>query len=224
MKVHSLLLSSYISLLFLLGCAGYHTVDHRNPLFRYGVKSISIPMFVNQTSYSGVNAPFTREIARILHSYPDLQVYSGEKLQADAILIGVIKGEDKLVDGQESTTKRFTNDTLKDSIGNRKQFYLPSNTTYKLSLELTLIKDPTPLDYKLIQTDLKKYMSRHPKVIFNESLALNGSFDRVILGNTAPDDGGVVNYTQNKALFDKSIDTLAKNAAQNFKDVILNAF
>lgn len=215
---------AFLGLFLLVSCAGYHTVDNRNPLLRYGVKSVSIPMFVNQTSFSGVSGAMTREISKVLHSYPGINVYAGEFVAADAVLIGVIKSGDKVISVIDSSTKKFTTDKLKDSIGNRREFYIPSASTYKLKLELTLIKDPSPLDKELIQSDLKKYLSRHPKIIFNEVMDLSGSFSRATLPNTTPDDGGVTNYTQNKALFEKSIESLAVSAAQSFKEVILNAF
>ncbi len=222
MKIIGIL--SFIVLIFFSGCGGYHPVDQQNPLLPYGIRSISIPMFINQTSFADVSGPMTKEIAKVLHHYPGLRVYAGEYVQADAILIGVIKSKDHYDQAAFSDAKKFTTDKLKDSIGARKDFYIPSNSRYQLHLELTLIKDPSVADRLLLETDLKKYLSRHPKIIFNESLELNGSYDRIIMPNTAPDDGGVVNYSQNVALFKKSIDGLASDAANNFKEVILNAF
>ncbi len=222
-------MSRFLCILFLVmpllnSCGGYHPINQNNPLQQYGISTVAIPMFINQTAFADISGPMTKEIARVLHSYPGIRVYAGEYVQADAILIGVIKSRDKVNDVVLASTKRFTTDRLKESIGPRKEFYIPSASSYQLQLELTLIKDPSVGDKELIHSDLKKYLSRHPKVIFNEVMELSGSYDRVIMPNTKPDDGGTVNYSQNVALFKKSIENLSVNAALNFKEVILNAF
>ncbi len=211
-------------LAILTSCAGYHFVESDNPLAQYGIRSISIPMFVNYTVVPGASAPMTREIAKMLSQYPGLKIYVGENRKADAVLVGTLSSDKRASDFYKTTAEKFTTGELKESIGSRKEFYIPSQTSYKMDLNLILIKDPTILDKKLLESDMKKFMNRHPRVVFSETIPLNASFTRSVDANLSPDQGGAVNYTRNKGLFNKSLETLAQSAAATFKEVILNAF
>lgn len=181
-------------------------------------------MFVNQTILPGASGPMTREVIRMLSQYPGIKVYAGENRKADAVLVGTLTSATRQSVFFKTTSKKFTTGDLKESIGGRKEFYVPSGTSYSMSLNLVLIKDPSIQDRKLIESDLKKYLNRHPKVIFTESIGLSTSFTRTVDSNLSPDDGGVVNYTKNIGLLSKSLDDLSKSAAGTFKEMILNAF
>ena len=62
------------------------------------------------------------------------------------------------------------------------------------------------------------------KILFNEELKLSAAYTRVIDDNLSVDKGGVVNFTKNKKAEENTIRQLSVTAAQNFKEVILNAF
>ena len=55
-------------------------------------------------------------------------------------------------------------------------------------------------------------------------MPLSHQYTRVIDGRLSVDDGGVVNFTNSKALFEQSFKKLAKTVATNFRGVIFNAF
>ena len=52
----------YIVLLLLFSaCRGYHFRNQTNPFENYAVRTVAIPMFLNQTPVPNTSAPFTKE-------------------------------------------------------------------------------------------------------------------------------------------------------------------
>ncbi len=214
-------------ILFFASCAGYKIRKNSNPFKKYGISSVSVPVFLNNSVISNISLPFTKEILFLLNQFQGLDVKVGEDLSADSILIGVIKSRRN----RNSTIKNKSpqqylghDDLLKQSIGNRKAYYVPATTEVTLYLDLVLIKDPSREIIKISQTDLLKHLHGAPRIVIDEEIKVTGSFSRELGGNLSVDASGVVNFTKNKKLIDKAVENLAISAAASFRELVLNAF
>jgi hypothetical protein len=206
-------------LIFLSSCAGYRFQESKNPFAQYGIDSISIPMFYNHSNLTNISSPMTNEIYIMMTKFKDLKVKSGYK-KADAVLIGIITSNRKLSQSRTGSNLRSVKNAADELIGdNRGDFYIPSNTTVSAKLRLILIKNPSDKEIKLMKSSLGKFVVSS-KVIFNESIRVDQTFTRELY----TDASVVVVNTQNRSAVKKSIDDMAKSAAQNFKDMIIYAF
>jgi hypothetical protein len=206
-------------------CSGYHFNTNNNPLIGYDIKTVTVPMFINRTVIPQLAAPMTREITLALNDYSGLKVMSADPDKADAVLIGVIESKDHYNEVVRTTQTLFTEKDVLKSIGNRTPFYYPVQTTYDFVLRIILIKRPSKEELELFTSDLGAKMLAHPKVVLMDTINLSGNFSRV----AAPTDknsslAGEVNFVKNKGIFEKSLQDTCYQAAQNFRQVILNAF
>ena len=78
-------------------CAGYRFQDKENPFKQYGIRSLSIPMFFNQSSHSNISGMFTKEIYKMISEFDNLKVYGGGS-SGDAVLIGIIESSGKIIE------------------------------------------------------------------------------------------------------------------------------
>ena len=223
--IRNLILLNLVSVI-LLSCAGYRFSHRENPLGHYRISSVSIPMFLNRSVLPNLSGPLTKEITLLLTGYPSLKVYTGDDARADAILLGIITSEKNVNSVIQTTqTKVIFDGELKDSIGSRGKFSVPTQSSYSIKLQMILIRDPTIGDIALMTSELAANAEiRHPKVIFNAVLPLSTSFSRIVAANTESSGAGPVNFTKTNALFEKSEKELAKVAAQTFKEEVLDAF
>ncbi len=181
-------------------------------------------MFINRSVFPQISAPMTREIVLALNDYSGLVVYSGESDKADAILLGIIESKDHYTDAVKTTQTLFTDEELQKSIGSRQPFYFPIQSTYSLWVRFILIKKPSKQELELFSGDMGKMVKAHPRVVLMDQIDLTNSFSRVASSNSGVNAGGEVNFVKNKAIFDKSLQDTCLQAAQSFKQVILNAF
>ncbi len=219
-------LTKYLLIYFLLlglfsSCAGYKVNKQDNPFARYGITSLSVPMFQNNSSIAGVSYPFTKEIINLLRIFPDLKVKASKSTKTDAVLIGVIRSSEHRNDAVETVDKRFTDDVLTPgTLGNRRAYFVPYQTQISLTLDLYLIKNPRPEELELLESEMAKYVKDAPRIVLNERIAVTRAFTRNIL-----DGKGIeVNQTQNLGVFQKSLNEMAKQAANNFRQMVLYAF
>ncbi len=211
------LISLVVSAL-LSSCSGYHFKYKDNPFERYGIKSLTVPLFLNNSLFPGASSKMTREIKEVLENQTNLTIYSGNNKNADAVLVGIVDTPKHKRDVIK------TNKTTLVSSGNRPSFYIPTGNSYHMTLRLVLIKAPSKLDMSLIHSKLLPYMNKNPKVIFSESMHLSSSYARFAVSNDTGDAGEVVNFTRSKKIFEQSLDKLAKAAAKKFEGLILYAF
>lgn len=206
-------------ILFLSSCAGYRYQESKNPFAQYGIKSISIPMFYNHSNLTNVSSPMTNEIYVMLTKFKELKVKSGFE-KADAVLIGIVSSARALSRSRTGSNLRSVKNATGELIGeNRGDFYIPSNTTVGAQLNLILIKNPSPNEIKLMKSSFGKFVVSS-KIIFNETIPLSQTFTRELY----TDESVAVVNTQNRSSVKKSLNDMAKSAAQNFKDMIIYAF
>lgn len=223
MKVRFFLL---FPLVFLASCAGYHFNTNSNPLIGYDIKSVAVPMFINRSAIPELAAPMTKEVMLVLNDYSGLKVLSGDNEDADAVLIGIIESNDHLDEVMKTSQKLFTDNTgtIKNSVGGRSPFYYPVETSYNLSFRMILIKRPSKEELEMLTSDIGKYMKVNPKVVMMDQFSLSSSYARVVGETVSADSPGSVNFVKNKGILEKSIQETSVRAAQNFKQVVLNAF
>ena len=217
MQINYFLIPLFI---FITSCAGYRFQEKTNPFSQYAIRSISVPMFYNHSNMGNITGPFTKEIYKTLTQFNDLILYSGDR-PADAVLIGIIESDDKRRDSIiTATSAKAKGGFGKDVIGDKRDdFIVPSSNSIFMYLRVIVIKHPTPEEIKYLQTDLGiKALSS--KIIFNERMSLSTTYS---LKKYQGEPISVLG-TQNNGIYRQSIDTLAKQAANNFRDMILYAF
>ena len=209
---------------FLAGCSGYHFNTSNNPLISYDIHTIAVPMFINRSVIPQLAAPMTKEITLALNDYSGLKVMSADTDKADAVLIGVIESRDHYNQVVTTTQTLFTSGDVGTSIGTRAPFYYPITTAYNFSLRLILVKRPSKEEIELFASDMGAFIKAHPKVVLRDTIDLSNSFSRVTSPTSTANAPGEVNFVKNKGIFEKSLQDTCYQAAQTFKQVVLNAF
>ena len=197
-------------------------MNSENPFAKYGIKSVAVPMFFNQSVLPNTAQSFTAQFFKLLASYRGLKVYSGSTTRADAVLLGVISSSPLLnkTIAVEGHKKAQTLVNPKD-IGNRNDFFTPSRNRITLTLKVVLIKNPNWQELEFFQSKISQGAIQHPKVIFNKTVSLSTAFDRVFKSRGK---GGVTNFTNNLGTLNKAVETLALDGRNYFKEIVINAF
>ncbi len=208
------------------GCAGYHFNTSNNPLIGYDIKTVAVPMFINRSVIPQLAAPMTKEITLALNDYSGLKVVSGDSENTDAVLIGIIESRDHYNEVVTTSQTLFTDSDkdIQNSIGNRAPFYYPVQSTYNFTLKIILIKRPSKEELEFFSSEMGSKVLIHPKVVLQDSIGLTGNFSRVASPTATATAAGEVNFVKNKGIFEKSLQDTCYQAAQTFKQVVLNAF
>jgi hypothetical protein len=220
MKAFTLLLLAFL----LSSCAGYRVRTKGNPFEDSHIKTLAVPLFVNHSLFPGVGPIFTREIMKVLSTYSDLRLQGSASEKSDAVLIGIVTSPDRYRDTFRTTQIKFTSGELKDSIGDRAQFNVPTSSSYQISVRLVMIKNPSVEEKELIVSSLGEKILKSPRVIFNRTLSYTGNFNRESKDTVTSDSGGVVNYTKTKRFFEQTVESLAVSTAKDFEDLVINVF
>jgi len=210
----------FLLFLILTSCAGYKFREKENPFMQFGVRSISVPMFYNHSSFPNVEGVFTKEVYQTMLDYKGLTIKSGNQ-DADAVLVGIVTSPDKrkdtLVPNIFSSVKNIYGNNIFE--GKRDDLYVPTQSTMSMQLRIIVIKQPTKEEILFLATKLGE-KALGAKIIFNEVIPLTITQSlKQLTGESIKVIG-----TQNRGIERRSIDTLAKNAAISFKDMILYAF
>jgi hypothetical protein len=218
--VHKAMRWCLLSLFFLTSCAGYRFTQTDNPLSQYGVESLSVPMFYNFSSLPEVSPAMTRETYKILSGFSALKLKSGYQ-NADAILIGIIRSPESLKLTTRPSSLRDAKNVAPNNVGARRaEFYIPGATEVDLRLQVLVIKHPSEEELRLLQSELGPKIPAQGKILFNETFPLTGSFTREFYD----DEPGTVVATQNAGALRRAQDTMALQAAEQIRDMILYAF
>jgi hypothetical protein len=212
----------------LVSCSGYRFTQQDNPLSQYGIQSLSVPMFYNYSDLPELSADFTRETYRLLMNYNGLRLHNGYDKDSDAVLIGIIKSPDKVMETvkpigspvvAQDKVKQLRQNPDKPQ-RNRQKFYTPSANQITLSLHIIVIKKPTEEELALLKSGIGGEMKLNSRVIFNEILPLITTYNREFLAAEGLDVVG----TQNAGVQRKVLKTLAEQAAISVRDMVLYAF
>lgn len=217
--------TTFVLLIFALmsavSCSGYRYTQTANPLQQYGVDSLSVPMFYNFSNLPEVSASFTRETYKLLGSFSGLKLKSGFSRSTDAVLIGIIRSRDKLAETLAPNNLRIARGVAPARVGaQRPDFYVPGATLVSLTLQIIVIKNPTDEEIALLQSDLGPRVPAQGKILFNQSFPVSDLYNREYLDQEAVSVVG----TQNAGALRRSKDTMALQAAEQIRDMILYAF
>lgn len=205
----------------LSSCAGYRFSQHDNPLSQYGIQSVSIPTFYNYSTLSHVGAEFSREVYAMMMSFPSLKVKSGFDNSTDAVMLGIVKSPEKLRETLRAQNLRVAQDSAPKAIGDkRKEFYIPGTTSVQLYLQIIVIKRPSEDELELLRSGLGEMAQTNDRIIFNELIPVESSYNREIFDEEAVKVIG----TQNKGALKKSVKVMAEQVAQSVKEMIMYAF
>lgn len=210
----------FLCLLFLGACADYRYQKQDNPFSQYGINSLTVPMFYNHSNFPNVSSHFTKEVFKMLGGFNGLKIESG-KHTTDATLIGIISSSKGKRESRRGSDTRAVKSVFGDDfIVDRNDFYIPVKNSLNLSLRIIVMKHPTKEEIQFLKSGLGKARMLSSKVIFTETIPVTASFTR----ETYKSDGNKVIGSQNRGAQKKTIQTMAKNAAISFRDMILYAF
>ena len=181
-------------------------------------------MFLNRSSIGNASSTFTQEVKLTMSQFSGLKVFSGESKAADAVLIGIITSDKYKRSLNKVSNTQIAEGAIEESLGERVDMTYPSEITYKLALRLALIKKPTAEERKLLEGKIGEQILSNGKVIFNESIPIQGTFSKTIGDTLSSDSSGIVNFTRNKQIFEENLNAQARAAALTFKQTVLNAF
>jgi hypothetical protein len=224
MKHRALHVLLFCVLFIFSGCAGYHFKTNNNPLIGYDIRSVAVPMFINRTNIAGLGPMMTKEIILALNEYSGLKVYGGDNDNSDAVILGILESEDLINQTFKTEESLFTDKKIQESIGKRLPFYYPAKTSYRFNLRIVIIKRPSKEEINLLLSDIGSKIVAHPKIVLQETLNVTGSFTRAASDNLTSTSGGEVNFVKNKGILVKSLQDVCIQTANNFKQVVLNAF
>lgn len=213
-----------IFIILISSCSGYKVKNRTNPWKQYNISHVTIPLFINETLFPGMNTAITANIIEELGHFTGLKVSSGESNKADALLLGVITGNNHLREALPTIEKKYLGEDYSESLGTRRGIYTPRRQTYQVTVRLILIKNPTTFDRVLLKSRYKKHLIPSSKVIFNQVLTISQAITRNIWNRKNVDSGGVVNFTQNEGIIRRSYSYIGKEVSRQFKELILYAF
>lgn len=218
-----------LTVCILSSCSGYRFRDQRNPLLDEGIKTISIPMFINKSSIPNASHVFTSAITRVLTDTTNIKIYMGDNRKADALLLGIIDSPKRYQDLYRGEGGKFidtekSDDELSSSIGDRTSFYIPTGQIFKISVRLVLIRHPSEIDREIISSELLPYLKRTEKIIFNHEITKEWNYARSVRGTETIDSPGLTNLPRSRFSFEQSLRSISVNAANDFRDLVLNVF
>lgn len=221
MRQKSFSLSLFALLGLLASCSGYRYTQTANPFQQYGVDSLAVPMFYNYSSVPEVASSFTRETYKLLTGFSGLRLRSGWVTSTDAVLIGIIRSQEKLNDVLQPKNLRVAQGVAEENIGDqRPDFYVPGSTQVNLMIQVVVVKRPSAEELALLRSELGPKLPPQGKILFNETFSLNETFNREFFDR----EGGSVVATQNAGALRRTKDTMALRAAEQIRDMILYAF
>lgn len=224
--------------IFFYSCSSYNLTRRVNPFKKYGVRSISVPMFYNQTNLSNVTHHFTRHFTHLLYELKDIDVKSSTDKKVDAYLIGILKSPNKLVNTLVADKVVDVASVAPVSVTNElnsttRNALVPSESKMNLTLEVYLIRRTEltkGMVYQIRANNFPNLAEKNDAIILKEIIPISRNFEREIFdkvkdgSNNILEDNSIVNSTQNRGILEKTIAEEAKKAADRFKNIIFYAF
>ena len=213
------LILSLTLFIFLTSCAGYQLNDYSNPLKRYGIKTIKIEPFYNESNFSLAGAMFADE------TYNTLSEFNGLKLtrksnKADAILIGIVTSEKSRKDSMRSTSEVIAQNIAPTNTSNRQDFNITATNRLIVIVKYYIVKDDQLQKFQAIKnlkngSELKKSLEKATSV-FSKHIAVASTLRREIYDG----ESSAVNYTQNQTTLRRNLREMAKQAAKQFQGAL----
>jgi hypothetical protein len=178
-------------------------------------------MFFNYSSLPEVSSSFTRETYRLLSGFSGLKLRSGWDKNSDAVLIGIIRSQEKLAEVLPAENLRVAQSAAKNSVGTtRPEFYIPGATNVRLNLQIVVVKRPSQEEIEVLRSEIGPKVLPQGKILFNETFSINETFIREVYDDSATSVVG----TQNAGALRRTKESMAVKAAHQIRDMILYAF
>ena len=206
----------------LFSCAGYELRDRENPFEVKGIKSISVPMFVNKTNLNSVSNNFSKEVISMLENFKGLKVYSGNDGKSDAVLLGVVYTADGY-DPIRNKDIAFLNTEDIEKLKNRSAFTLQTIKSLDVQVRVVILKRPKKeeVDFFINYFDFNKNM--FPQNVFQSNFTLSRN---LFIDNSFADSSGAYNPVRgvrNKGIEISNVNQQATQLASMLRSVIINA-
>ncbi len=227
----------FLSILF-CSCSSYNLTRRVNPFKKYGVQSVSVPMFYNQTNLSNVTHHFTRYFTHLLYELKDIDVKEASSKNVDAYLVGVLKSPYKMSQTLAGDAIRDVSEVAPVAVNNQitgatRNAIVPTVSILNLTLDVYLIRKSAKskgMVYMIREKNFPEMAEKSDAVILKETIVINRRFEREIFdkekngSNIITSDNSVINMTQNRGILEKTIIEEARKAAANFRNIIFYAF
>ncbi len=229
----------FLSILF-SSCGSYNLTRRVNPFKKYGVRSVSVPMFYNQTNLSNATHHFTRYFTHLLYELKDIQVKEASSNDVDAYLVGILRSPYKLsrtlvgtapvdVGSESGAPVGVTNQIT----GSTRSALIPTVTKLNLTLDIYLIRKTAKskgMVYMIREKSFPELAENNDAIILKQTFLIQRNYEREIFdkvkdgSNNVTVDNTVINGTQNRGILEKTLIAEAQKAANNFRNIILYAF
>jgi hypothetical protein len=209
---------------FLNSCSGYQLSKRVNPFAKYGIESVSIPMFYNYSTIGGLASIFTQSFTELFTSFKRLDIHTGGGYDADAILIGTISSPQLIRETLQRGSQQRAKSKVPTLARERLNFNIPTETRYSLSLKVMMIKllprlsSNEAITGKVVTKDNKLY-----QVVFEQVFPISEGVE-LIVSDRDNYDSHNVNFTNNQGLINHSIKRAAQSITTAFEETILYAF
>ncbi len=216
------MLKVVIVLMLLIGtsCQGYRFVGKKNPFAQYNIRRISIPAFLNQSTIPNLSSSFTSEISLLLREYDNLEIVPVDAPGEKNFIIGIIKSKPSLARTLTTSSQRVASNSTVSNVGARDKFSIPARTMIEVTLQIVVIKNPTIEELQVLKSSLGESLEANGKIVFNHTFNLSEVYTHEVFEGSA----NVVTSTQTNGSKNRATQELARQAASQFKDIILYAF
>jgi hypothetical protein len=184
-----------------LSCSGYVMGKRSNPFLIYGVESVSVPAFTNDTPVPDVGLYVGQEVVSMLAEFPELKLAMGENLSTDAVLIGRITSAPTQNEAITNSQYLSSNAVAPINAGFRNPFLVPSANSTTMVAEFTL-------------------MTHKGKILWSKSLPYSTRYTVELYDGEA--SSVIVTQTLENAR--RSYRNAAKDLAQNLRSLVIDAF
>ncbi len=211
-----------IVLLLLFSCSGYKIVKNENNFKKYGLKSISIPMFYNQSILPNVTGSFTNAFSRELNTIKNLEIKSPNSTNVDGYFVGIIRSSQT----EKNVIKRGLSARIKDIAplnAPLNENLVPLSNSLVLTLEIYLIRrnaSSQSLISRIREKNHPELLNQHPSIILKRLIKIDTNFVREFYDGA----NSVVNATQYQGTLAKVVEREARKSAIDFKDSVRNVF
>lgn len=215
-----------------IACSGYHLKPRHNPMAHFGISTLSIPLFINQSRFPNAGALMTQEFIQVLSESSDLSLSTVLDPQADAVLIGVITDQGRTQHtlkgsawrSSQSVAPLNTSKAIPQANGEvvnqvRDEFLIPSRTDVSANLKLILVRGASLAQYQyLLQAseDRRKEID----IVYEVNIPLNFSYELDLTDGPS----AAVSATKSRSSEALMFDVTSRQAAQNFKQTLLELF
>ncbi len=184
-----------------LSCSGYVLGKRSNPFFIYGVESVSVPAFTNDTPVPDVGTYLGQEVVNMLAEFPELKLAMGENLSTDAVLLGRVTSSPLRKEVITSSQYLSSNAVAPINASARNPFLVPSASSTAMAVEFTL-------------------MTHQGKILWTKSLPYSTRYTVELYDG----EGSSVIVSQTLENARRSYRNAAKDVAQNLRSLVIDAF